>query len=92
MTDSKTAALKNLTQEQYKNLVSMLDSSSVDKYIDKIILWQNENHKKMRNPYKTIKTWIEQDKKSHSNKDTSYDLDKWGDFALNFDPTKGGCK
>lgn len=92
LTDSKTAALKNLTQEQYKNLVSMSDSSSVDKYIDKIILWQNKNHKKMRNPYETIKTWIEQDKRSQSNKDTSYDIDEWEDFAMNFDPTKGGCK
>ena len=92
LSDSEKTALQNLTQEQYNDLVSMSDSSSVDKYIDKIIKWQSDNHKKMKNPYQTIKSWIEQDRKSHSNKDTSYDLDEWGDFAMNFDPTKGGYK
>lgn len=92
MSDSEKTALQNLTQEQYNDLVSMSDSSSVDKYIDKIIKWQSDNHKKMKNPYLTIKGWIEQDRKSHSNKDTSYDLDEWGDFVKDFDPTKGGYK
>lgn len=92
LSDSEKTALQNLTQEQYNDLVSMSDSSSVDKYIDKIIKWQSDNHKKMKNPYLTIKGWIEQDRKSHSNKDTSYDLDEWGDFVKDFDPTKGGYK
>lgn len=82
----------NILQRQYNNLVSMSDSSSVNNYIDKIILWQNKSGKYCRNPYQTIKCWIEQDKRSQSNKDTSYDIDQWEDFALNFDPTKGGCK
>lgn len=92
LTDGKITTLNNLSQEQYSDLVSMSDSSSVDKYIDKIIDWQNKNGKHCRNPYQTIKSWIEQDRKSHSNKDTSYDLEEWGDFAMNFDPTKGGYK
>lgn len=92
MSDGAKTVLNNLSQEQYNDLVSISDSSSVDKYIDKIIDWQNKNGKHCRNPYQTIKSWIEQDRKSHSNKDTSYDLEEWGDFAMNFDPTKGGYK
>ena len=68
----------------------MSSRQSVDKYIDKIIKWQTDNKKTVGNPYNCIKTWIEQDGKVHSHKDTSYDLDEWERFAMNFNPNEEG--
>ena len=87
LSDSKTA-LKNLTQGQYSELCSMSSSSVVDKYIDKIINWQEQSGKHCRNPYETIRSWIEKDGKNHKPKQTSYDLDEFEQFALNFNPNE----
>ena len=81
---------KLLTDEQYNELVSLSSRQSVDKYISKILSWQKTNHKRLNNPYETIKGWIKQDSKGQKNKNTSYDLDEWEKFAMNFDPTKAG--
>ena len=90
MSDCIPTALDRLSQEQYNELVSLSDSVSVDKYIDKIIAWQTKTGKLCKDPYATIKAWIAKDGKAHTRKDTSYDLDEWEKYAINFDPTKGG--
>lgn len=90
MSDCIPTALDRLSQEQYNELVSLSDSVSVDKYIDKIIAWQTKTGKLCKDPYATIKAWIAKDGKAHTRKDTSYDLDEWEEFAMKFDPTKGG--
>lgn len=91
--DSKTT-LKNLTQEQYSKLVQMSSSVVVDKYINKIIDWQRTSHKTIKNPYLTIKKWIQEDRKknskANSNKDTSYNLDDWEKFAMSLGTGSGG--
>lgn len=90
--DSKTT-LKNLTQEQYSELVNMSSSVIVDKYIDKIIDWQKTNHKTVKNPFGLISKWIQEDRKKiskvHSNKKTSYDLDEWEKFAMSLGTDSG---
>lgn len=93
LTDINKTALKNLTQEQYSELVKLSDSPSVDKYIDKIIDWQSANHKTIKKPFETIKQWIQEDSrknKSHSNNDTSYDLDEWEKFAMSLGTSSEG--
>ncbi|MGN1133336.1 MAG: DUF4373 domain-containing protein [Oscillospiraceae bacterium] len=88
-----------LTKEQFDDLARMSSSSVVDKYISKIINWQNDTGKNVRNPYETIKHFIQEDKKSQKSKvtknksndnKTSYDLDEWEEFALNFNPNSAG--
>lgn len=90
--DSKTT-LKNLTQEQYSELVNMSSSVIVDKYIDKIIDWQKTNHKTVKNPFGLISKWIQEDRKKiskvHSNKNTSYDLDEWEKYAMSLGTDSG---
>lgn len=92
--DSDTTALKILTQEQYSELIKMSSRQSVDKYIDKIDDWQRTNHKTIKNPYLTIKKWIQEDSnknsKANSNKDTSYDLDEWERYAMSLGTGSGG--
>lgn len=77
-----------LSQEQYSELCKMSSSASVDKYIDKIIDWQQRSGKLCRDPFKTIKEWAEKDGKLNGvsvNKENSYDLDDYEEFAMNYD-------
>ncbi|MGN1133963.1 MAG: DUF6291 domain-containing protein [Oscillospiraceae bacterium] len=53
---------KMLTQEEFDELVGLSSLSSVRKYLSKISDWQSVSHKTIRSPYKTIKSWIEQDR------------------------------
>ena len=95
MSSDRKTALRNLTQEQYNELVKLSSSSVVDKYIDKIIKWQTEHKKIVGNPYKQIKSWIDEDRKSKksNNQDRgrkpSYDLDEWEQYAMSFNPMEG---
>lgn len=91
--DSRLSALYNLSREQYEKLVSMSSSSVIDRYIDKIIEWQDCSGKMCRNPFETITKWISEDnsvKKSEppkdTGKDTSYDLDEFEKYAMTFNP------
>lgn len=83
---------KLLTDEQYAELVSLSSRQSVDKYISKILSWQEKTGKYCKAPFETIRIWIGQDKKqlSKSKIETSYDLDAWERYAMNFDPTMAG--
>lgn len=93
MSSDVSTALKNLTQEQYSDLVNMSSSVIVDKYIDKIIDWQRTNHKTVKNPFGLISKWIQEDikknSKTNSNKDTSYDLDEWEKYAMSLGTDSG---
>lgn len=83
-----------LTEAEHDALVAMSSSSSVEKYIQKIVNWQRESGKCIKDPYKTIKGWIAEDKKKGvlkepsgtpaSKEQKSYDLDEWERYALNF--------
>ncbi len=93
--DEDTKAL--LTQNQFDRLVGLSSLSSVRKYISKILDWQEKNNKSMRDPYETIKNWIEQDGRTNNvirsennvlEHKPSYDLDEWERFAVDFDPTE----
>ena len=86
MSDGSECGLKNLSQKQYDILVAMSDERSVDRYIDKIVEWQRSNHKTCREPFNTISKWISEDKKSGKQvRETSYDLDDYEEFAMNYD-------
>lgn len=86
MSDGSECRLKNLSQEQYDILAAMSDERSVDRYIDKVVEWQRSSHKTCKEPFKTISKWISEDKKSGKQvRETSYDLDDYEEFALNYD-------
>lgn len=94
LTNSNITALKNLTQEQYSELVNMSSRQSVDKYIDKIADWQRANSQTVKNPFRWISKWIQEDSnkksKASSNKNTSYDLDEWERYAMNLGTSSRG--
>ncbi len=77
-----------LTDEQRQELVGLSSVGSVDTYTGKIIEWQKRSGKQCRSPYNTIRAWIEQDRRKQKNDkkpgDSSYDLDEFERFALNF--------
>ncbi|WP_298484885.1 DUF4373 domain-containing protein [uncultured Ruminococcus sp.] len=84
--DGPEYKLSNFSKEQYDILVAMSDERSVDRYIGKVIEWQRNSHKTCREPFKTISKWISEDKKSGKQvRDTSYDLDDYEEFAMNYD-------
>lgn len=84
--DEPEYKLSNFSKEQYDILVAMSDERSVDRYIGKVIEWQRNSHKTCREPFKTISKWISEDKKSGKQvRDTSYDLDDYEEFAMNYD-------
>ena len=79
-----------LTLEQYDELINLYDEKTVNKYVNKIIRWQDNNGKKINNPFDTIKKWIDEDNQkrqkseSKNKRDTSYNLDEFEKYALNF--------
>lgn len=62
----------------------MSDGPSVERYIQKLIDWQDKTGKKCRDPFATIKSWIEQDVQRNQADESSYDLDEFEQYALNF--------
>ena len=50
-----------LTAEQFKELSCLSSVGSVEIYISKILDWQRTKGRRMRDPYATIKQWIEED-------------------------------
>ncbi|MBQ1537432.1 MAG: hypothetical protein IIZ73_03820 [Ruminococcus sp.] len=50
-----------LTAEQFKELSCLSSVGSVETYISKILDWQRTKGRRMRDPYATIKRWIEED-------------------------------
>ncbi len=88
MSSDRKTPLENFSQEQYDKLCSVSSSVVVDKYIDKIIGWQNKSGRYCRDPYETIKGWIEKDCKASKPKETSYDLGEWEQWAMNYDLSK----
>lgn len=84
MSSDGKIALENLSQEQYRQLCGMSSASVVDKYISKIVNWQSRSGRLCTQPYETIKSWIEKDGKFSEPKNTSYDLDQWEHWAMNY--------
>lgn len=89
-----------LTNEEREELVRLSDCLTVERYIHNLSGWQQENGKVSKNAYGTIKRFIEEDRakikeKPPKNESPSYDIEKWEEFALNYDPgyrNKGGSK
>ena len=76
-----------LTENERNALVGLSSVESVEKYISKIIDWQKASGKRMKNPYMTIKGWIDEDVKSgnlpgETKKESNYDLDEFERYAM----------
>ena len=76
-----------LTENERDALVGLSSVESVEKYISKIIDWQKASGKRMKNPYMTIKGWIDEDVKSgnlpgETKKESNYDLDEFERYAM----------
>lgn len=95
-TEPRNFSAVSLSDDERAELVRLSDSLSVEAYIKKIISWQQENKRMCSKPFITIRNWIKEDKskpsKQKPRKETSYDLDEWEEFAINFDPGEGGRK
>lgn len=79
-----------LTDKQREELVRMSSVGSVDTYEQKMIEWQLTSGKSYKDPFKTIKTWIAQDKakknkKKQTSSETSYNIEDYESFAMNYD-------
>ncbi len=91
-TEERDLSAVILSVSEREELDRLSDSLSVEAYIKKIIAWQQENKRMCSKPFITIKNWIEEDKpkeksqKKGKSKDTSYDLNEWEQYAMNFDP------
>lgn len=73
-----------LTADEYNKLCNICNSKAVDKYVSKLSDWQNKNNKRCRDPFDTIRKWIEQDHNQSEQKETSYNLDDFEEYAMNF--------
>lgn len=76
-----------LSDDQLSSLVSFSSRPLVDFYIAKAKAWQIKNKRKYKDPYKTIKGWIEADKAKNptsSDKTQSYDINKIQAMADSF--------
>ena len=76
-----------LTENERDALVGLSSVESVEKYISKVVDWQKSTGKRMKNPYMTIKGWIEKDGASTPDPkpkqdDTSYDLTEFEKHAM----------
>ncbi len=76
-----------LSDDQLSSLVSFSSRQLVDAYIEKARQWQLNYKRKYKDPYKTIKGWIEADKSKNptsSDKTQSYDINKIQAMADSF--------
>lgn len=78
-----------LTAAEYNELVGLSSVGSVCKYVHKLNEWQAQTHKRCKDPFGTIKTWIEQDGQKQADSH-SYDLEAIEKFALNYGLNGGG--
>lgn len=79
-----------LTDEQRNELVSLSSVGSVEKYLQKIIDWQEKSGKRCKDICGTIRRWIAEDRQRGSlpgEKETSYDIDDYERFASSYDFT-----
>ena len=88
-----------LSESERDALIAMSSSSSVEKYLQKIVDWQRSSGKSIKDPYKTIKRWITEDKKKGAlnepvdeapMKKSSYDLSEIERRALLFGLDESG--
>lgn len=83
-----------LTDEQYAGLVKSFGEPKVKDYIRRVDEYCEQHNKSYKNYSLTIRKWINNDsesrisEKSGNQKQTSYDLGEWEQYAMNFDPTK----
>ncbi|MBR2304030.1 MAG: DUF4373 domain-containing protein [Ruminococcus sp.] len=91
--ETQDFSVVDLTDEERKELVSLSDSLSVERYIKNLAEWQLRNHKKSKRAFIIIKRYIEEEKSKQKavreDKDTSYDLDIWEQRAGSMLPLKG---
>ena len=73
-----------LTANEYSHLCEISDRNTVNRYINKIIEWQNKNNKRCKSPFETIRKWIDEDQQKQKSKETSYDLKDFEEYAMNF--------
>lgn len=73
-----------LTADEYSHLCEISDRNTVNRYINKIIEWQNKNNKRCKSPFETIRKWIDEDQQKQKSKETSYDLKDFEEYAMNF--------
>lgn len=77
-----------ISPEEKQELISMSDSLSVEKYIKKLLAWQMRTGKLCREPFRTVKGWIEQDMRKKEVREPSYDIDEFEQYAMNFSLSK----
>lgn len=73
-----------ISPDEKQELISMSDSLSVEKYIKKLLAWQMRTGRICREPFSTIKGWIEQDMRKKEVREPSYDIDEYEEYAMNF--------
>lgn len=76
-----------LTQGQLSSLVFFYSQPRVDLFISKAREWQIKNKRKYKDPYKTIKGWLEAEKAMHpvgSDKEQSYTVEMLESLTKNF--------
>ena len=65
-------------------------------FLKKAATWVRDNNKAFKKPYAEIKKWVHEYsvsfKQNKPDKETSYDLDEWENFARNFDPSLVGTR
>lgn len=87
-----------LTDEQYSKLVNDFSEAVAAEYIRRCDEYCERSGKSYKNYSLTIRNWIQRDNEkkgghNQENKNTSYDLDEWERFAMNYNPNeKGGSK
>lgn len=82
-----------LSVTEIEHLKSLCDDDTalLLSFLKKAGNWARAHEKVFSKPYAELKKWIEEYKTRPEkiNKQTSYDLDQWEEFAMNFDPTEG---
>ena len=77
-----------LSESQLFSLFSFSSQKQVEEYVEKARQWQLKNKRKYKDPYETLRKWIEQDKAKGRLKDDtppSYDLNEYEKFARSYD-------
>lgn len=86
-----------LTDEEQSELIRLSDRLTVKNYISKLSQWQVKNRRMSNKAYVVIRGWIEEEKAKTQSKaskskepdrEPSYDLDAFEEFAKDFDLSK----
>lgn len=83
--DDNIAKSVGLSVEEYQSLLSLCSEQQLKGYISGMNAWKVKSGKGYRNPFETIKGWIEKDKQKTASGSPSYDLDAFDEFAKNYD-------